>query len=133
MFFEEKPRRTGKTTRLVEGITSFLSLNLDKVALIVAPTNEQRLKIRDMVHTKCGDFCSKRTITSHKMFEKTESMKQFVDEVNLMKQNRLTLDNEAYYTTTPCITPLCYRIKSLYEQVKTQKVEPNKFIKKHEL
>lgn len=135
MYVEIKPRQSGKTTRLVDNIVSFLRDNKDKTALVVAKTNDTRKLIQYKVHEKCGDFCSKRTITSHKMFPSPNTMKQFVDEFDLLPTNRLVVDKNAYYTTTTCSSVKCREIWDFYENgfYKETTVEPNKFIKRHKL
>tara|TARA_R110002020_G_scaffold113236_7_gene260359 strand:- start:20757 stop:21164 length:408 start_codon:yes stop_codon:yes gene_type:complete len=135
MYVEIKPRQSGKTTRLVDKIVSFLRDNEDKTALVVAKTGDTRKLIQYKVHEKCGDFCSKRTITSHKMFQSPNTMKQFVDEFDLLPTNRLVVDKNAYYTTTTCNTIKCREIWSFYNNgfYKDANVEPNRFIKRHKM
>lgn len=133
MYLEVKERGSGKTTRLVNEIVDFLLENADKAALIVTPLNSERKFIQKKVHERCGDLCSKRTITSHKMLEPCETIKQFVDEFDCMLPERLFLDKEAYYSTTNCESQKCREIYDVYKQIKTGSVKPNKFIKKHEL
>ena len=82
MYVEISPRQSGKTTRLVNEVISFLKENTDKTALIVAPKEYTRKDIIYRIQEKCGDLCSKRTITSYKMFPSPHSMKQFVDNIN---------------------------------------------------
>ena len=76
MYVEIQPRQSGKTTRLVNSVVSFLKENKNKTALIVAKEKNTRKLIQDNIHEKCGDFCSKRTITSHKMFQSPVTMRQ---------------------------------------------------------
>ena len=135
MYVEIQPRQSGKTTRLVNSVVSFLKENKNKTALIVAKEKNTRKLIQDNIHEKCGDFCSKRTITSHKMFQSPITMRQFVDEVDLLPSNKLVVDENAYYTTTTCNSIKCKEILGFYEDglYKKSTVEPNRFIKKHEL
>jgi|TARA_R110000772_G_scaffold234020_1_gene345620 hypothetical protein len=135
MYLEIEPTKSGKTTRLVDAAVYFLLENADKVVLIVTPTNLSRKNILKSIHNKCGDLCSKRVITSYKMLEPTETIKQFVDEFDNLLPEKLFLDREAYYTTTTCNSLKCKEIQQLYENgfYKVSTVTPNKFIKKHEL
>jgi hypothetical protein len=69
------------------------------------------------------------------MFPSPNTMKQFVDEFDLLPTNRLVVDKNAYYTTTTCSSVKCREILDFYENgfYKEPNVEPNRFIKKHEL
>jgi len=136
MYVEIKPRQSGKTTRLVDEVVNFLNSGKNKTALIVAKTGTTRKLIKQKVHEKCGDFCSKRTVTSHKMFESSSTnLKQFVDEFDILPSNRLSVDKNAYYSTTTCNSVKCREIWNFYENgfYKEITVEPNKFIKRHKL
>ena len=85
MYVEITGRQTGKTTRLIDSIISFLKQNPDKTALIVAP-GESRKIIQEKVNYKCGRPCEYRTITSYKMLPASPSgtIKQFVDDVMVL-------------------------------------------------
>jgi len=133
MYLEVKEKGSGKTTRLINKMVDFLLENADKAALIVTPLDSERKFIQKKVHERCGDLCSKRTITSYKMLEPCETIKQFVDEFDCMLPERLFLDKEAYYSTTNCESQKCREISDVYKQIKTGSVKPNRFIKKHEL
>lgn len=133
MHLDISPRQSGKTTRLVNEVISFLKENTDKTALIVAPKECTRKDIIYRIQEKCGDLCSKRTITSYKMFPSPHSMKQFVDNINGMSDENLIIDYNAYYTGVGChvSNKKCVEIYKIYKE--TPRVEPNRFIKRHKM
>jgi hypothetical protein len=101
MYVEVSGRQTGKTTRLVEDVVSFLTQNTDKSVLIVSFNDRNRQLIKRKITNKCGLPCLNRTITSHKMLPPTSSMKQYVDEFFYISENKLVVDENAYYCGTP--------------------------------
>ena len=133
MYLEVKEKGSGKTTKLINEMVDFLLENADKAALIVTPLNSERKFIQKKIHERCGDLCSKRTITSYKMLEPSETIKQFVDDFDNILPERLFLDKRAHYATPTCDSIKCKEILNVYEQIKTGSVKPNRFIKKHEL
>lgn len=131
MYVEVTARQTGKTTRLVDSIIDFLTENPDKSALIVAPNNDSRRHIQNMVQSKCGTPCYYRTITSYKMLQPNHNgtLKQFVDEFGFI--NDLVLDPQGYYTGTP---PFGEKAQTIWEYYKlTHVLKPNNNLKKHKL
>lgn len=133
MYVENSPRQSGKTTRLIDSIIYFLKENKDKTALVVASHETTRREIAYKIQEKCGDLCSKRTITSYKMFPSPGSMKQFVDNINTMSDKNLVVDYDAYYTGIGChvSNKKCVEIYKTYKEI--PKVTPIKFIKRHKL
>jgi hypothetical protein len=133
MYVEISPRQSGKTTRLINEVICFLKENKDKTALIVAPKECIRKNIIYKIQEKCGDLCSKRTITSYKMFPSPTSMKQFVDNIDGMSDENLVVDYDAYYTGIGChvSNEKCVEIYKTYKEI--PKVTPIKFIKRHKL
>jgi hypothetical protein len=102
MYVEINGRRTGKTTRMVEDIVNFLETNRDKNALVIAPDNGSRKRLKELIFEKCGFGCLNRTITSHKMLTPNlNTMKQYVDEFFYLPEKYLVVDKNAYYTGTP--------------------------------
>lgn len=103
MYVEVGGRQTGKTTRLVDNMISFLKDNPNKTALIVTKNAENRKRIQREVTNKCGRPCEFRTITSHKMLPPVggSSIKQYVDEFFSIDSDKLVIDRNAYYVGTP--------------------------------
>jgi len=135
MYVEVSGRQTGKTTRLVDNVITFLIENPDKSALIVSGHNSSRKRIQEMVYEKCGRPCEYRTITSYKMLPPTpnSTIKQFVDEFWFVKSENLFLDKKAYYTTT-CSGSVNENGLKIWEHYKqTQALKPNNALKKHKL
>jgi hypothetical protein len=112
MYVEISGRQTGKTTRLVDDVVSFLTQNGDKNALIVSFNEVSRKEIKRKIMEKCGLSCLNRTITSHKMLPPTNSIKQYVDEFFYIRENKLVVDKGAYYCGTPK-----NGIEGIYEQI----------------
>ncbi len=134
MYVEVSGRQTGKTTRLIESIITFLKNNPDKTALIVTPINSSRKEIQNMVHSKCGRPCEYRTITSHKMLppKPNSTLKQFVDEFNCIDPNNLVIDMDAYYTGSGNISN--DKVMDIWKCYKYSKqvIKPNLIIKRHD-
>jgi hypothetical protein len=101
MYVEITGRQTGKTSRLVEDMVTFLTENGDKTALLVSFSNTSRSQIKKKVMDLCGLPCLNRVITSHKMLPPGLTMKQYVDEFFYMDEASLVVDPNAYYTGTP--------------------------------
>lgn len=101
MYFETNGRRTGKTTRLIDNVITFLKTNPDKSALIIAVNEVTRKNIQSSVYNKCGRPCEHRVITSYKMITPKATIKQFVDELWQIHSKNLIFDKNAYYTGTP--------------------------------
>lgn len=102
MYVEVSGRGTGKSTRMVEDIVTFLEENGNKTVLVVSPTVNSRKLIKEKIFQKCGLPCLNRTITSHKMLPPNmESMKQYVDEFFYVPEKNLVVDENAYYVGTP--------------------------------
>jgi hypothetical protein len=133
MYVEISGRQTGKTTRLVDNVITFLTENPDKSALIVSGHNDSRKRIQKMIYEKCGRPCEYRTITSHKMLPPipNSTLKQFVDEFWCVKSENLVVDKKAYYTTTMDISfnEKGLEIWNVYRQ--TQLLTPNNTLKRH--
>lgn len=137
MYVEVSGRQTGKTTRLVDNVITFLTENPDKSALIVAWNNDMRKRIQKRVRDKCGRRCEHRTITSYKMLEPVPngSIKQFVDEFWFINHENLVIDPNAYYTSTIIGDTLNPKASQIIEYYKYQKnpLKPNNVLKKHKL
>jgi thymidine kinase len=101
MYLEVGNRGTGKTTRLVENVITFLKNNIDKSALIITKSEYRRKDIQKEVYNKCGRPCEHRVITSYKMITPKVTIKQFVDELWSIEPKNLIFDKNAYYTGKP--------------------------------
>lgn len=135
MYVEVTARQTGKTTRLVDSVIEFLTQNPNKSALIVSDKQKIRKLIQEKVHDKCGRPCEYRTITSYKMLPPTTNgtLKQFVDEFAFIDPTKLTIDENAYYTTTMSRSNLKALEIWEYYKSKEKRIQPNMILKKHKL
>jgi hypothetical protein len=131
MYVDISDRGTGKTSRLVDSIVEFLKKNPDKQALVVSPTNDGRRGIKDKVHSKCGDPCSKRTVTSYRMIKTGESMNQFVDDFDHINEDEMLIEDGCYYAGSFAPEGICKEIVNTYK--KTLNGVPPKMIKRHKL
>ncbi len=131
MYVDISDRGTGKTTRLIDSIVEFLNKNPEKQALVVAPTENSRREIKNKVHSKCGDPCSKRTITSYRMIETGDSINQFVDNFDHINEDEMLIEEGCYYTGTFAPEGICSEIVNTYK--KSLNGVPPKAIKRHRL
>ena len=131
MYVDITVRHSGKTTRLVEELVSYLSMDDDNSALVVAPTNASRRHIVEMVGEKCGEPCVRRTITSYKMIEgNNKTLKQFVDEYMHIDDSLLVIDESAYYNGTGIL--MGDKSEEIYKRFKKiAGLLPHNKIKKH--
>lgn len=136
MFVDIGPRRSGKTTRMVNSIVNYLSNNPDKTAIVVSPNNSSRVQIVSKVIDKCGDLCRGRCISSYRMINiGLKSSKHFVDEFTKINEKDLLLDKEAYYCglyDVGTTNDLAKLIINYYETFKyNNTLKPNSFVLKH--
>lgn len=131
MYVELSPRQSGKTTRLINALVEFLRENPDNTALLVAPTNNQRSQILRIIGETYGHDYLYRIITSHKMIpSRRGTMKNFVDEYGLIDEKYIFLDENGYYSTTVCNTPIAKEIHRFYVEEYIMNFSPNKIIKR---
>lgn len=134
MYVEVSGRGTGKSTRMVEDIATFLEQNGNKTVLVVSPTLNSRRLIKEKIFQKCGLSCLNRTITSHKMLPPNmESMKQYVDEFFYVPEKNLVIDENAYYVGTPKEEGIGGKYQSIIDAFNTKigKMVQLKPLKKH--
>jgi len=135
MYVELTSRNTGKTTRLIDSVIEFLLKNPNNSALIVGHDNWHRKNIQQTIHDKCGRPCEYRTITSHKMLPPVPNatIKQFVDEFWLLDEDKLLIDENAYYTGTR--SSFNEKAQTIWEHYKNKKreIQPELILKKHKL
>lgn len=135
MYVEVSARQTGKSTRMVEDIVTFLEENGNKTVLVVSPTVNSRKLIKEKIFQKCGLPCLNRTITSHKMLPPlpNSTMKQYVDEFFYIPEKNLVVDENAYYTGTPKEDGIGGRYQFIIDTFNTKigKMVQLKPVKKH--
>ncbi len=140
MFIEFNERSTGKTTRLVDSIVTFLRENVDRTALVIAPSEVERKIIVNKVEENCK-ICHKRVITSYKMLPMNSNkgtMKQFVDNFTDMNGRDMKIDEGAYYcgvyhrdVFSDNVHNICKDILDTYSNNHT--IKPNRLITTHKL
>lgn len=89
-------RQSGKTTKLVDATSEYLTDNPHDTVVIVAPSTGMRRHIRREITKRCG-FCEHRVISSHKMLTGFKG-KHFVDEFMFLGDEELFIDENTYYT-----------------------------------
>lgn len=119
MYVEITGRQTGKSTRMVDDIATFLEENGNKTALVVSPTVHSRKLIKEKIFNKCG-YCVNRVVTSNKMLPVADTIKQYVDEFFCVRESDLVVDKNAYYCGTPKNDGLYGIYELIYETFQLQ-------------
>ena len=101
MYVDVTERQTGKTYRLIENMFYYLKQDKKNIANIVSPNQDylDDLIMKIITHKYYNKKFTTRIIFSLKMI-KVGNVRNYVDEFDFIKKDKIFIDKNAYYCTS---------------------------------